>query len=134
MFKNGSSYRTSVEVTALRACRGRACEMTLIGTLTPANQQKVLGEVRARLSIVNAAMLNIAGLVLVDDAHRIDGASLVNPEAALILLVRKDQLMPLEPFMQERTRRGYTLMIFSEDLLLKAYEWLDFYSRLGNAR
>lgn len=108
--------------------------MTLIGTLTPANQQKVLGEVRARLSIVNAAMLNIVGLVLVDDAHRIDGASLVNPEAALILLVRKDQLMPLEPFMQERTRRGYTLMIFSEDLFLKAHEWLDFYSRLGNAR
>ena len=125
---------TGVEVKAHRVCRGRACEMTLVGTLTPQNQQEVLARVRARLSIVNAAMLNIVRLALVDDAHRIDAASLVNPEAALILLVRRDQVLLLEPFMQERTRLGYTLMIFSEDLLWKALGWLDFYSRLGNAK
>lgn len=51
-------------------------------------------------------------------------------EAVIILLVNRTQRLDYEPYMQELTRRSQIRMIFTVDQVIKAREWLNFFSRL----
>jgi hypothetical protein len=125
-----------VKVQCKRCFHGQACEMKLAGQLNLANQDEVMRRVQLNLLTVNAALIDFTGMG-VDDGeadYSFGDISQIAHQAAIVLVVTKKQRPKFESYIQSRTRHSLTRMIFTEDLILKARSWTEFYSRLGIAR
>ena len=122
-----------VKVQCKRCFRGQACEMKLAGQLNQGNQGEVMRRVQRNLVTVNAALIDLTGM----DVNESEGEysfgceGQITHEAAIVLVVTKKQRPKFESYIQSRTRHSLTRMIFTEDLILKARSWTEFYSRLG---
>lgn len=124
-----------VKVQCKRCFHGQACEMKLAGQLNQANQDEVMRRVQLNLVTVNAALIDLTDMQ-VDDAetdYSFGGVCQISHDAAIVLVVTKKQRPKFESYIQNRTRHSLTRMIFTEDLILKARSWTEFYSRLGIA-
>lgn len=123
-----------VAVTSKRACHGTASVMTLAGTLTETNQIRVWNRVREGLCASNAAMLSIVELRLDVGICCDSCAPIVSLGTALIFLVTRQQKPAMDQLVSERTRAGYAILVFTSDQDSKAWDWLNFYSRLETSK
>jgi hypothetical protein len=123
-----------VTVTSKRAFHGTASVMTLAGALTEINQMKVWNRVREGLCASNAAMLSIVELHLDMGIGCRSCAPIVGLGTALIYLVTRQQKPEMDLLVSERTRQGYAILVFTSDQGSKAWDWLNFYSRLETSK
>jgi hypothetical protein len=123
-----------VALTSKRACHGTASVITLTGTLTEVNQLAVWKRVREGLCASNAAMLSIVELHLDVGFCSDSVAPLVDIGTALIFLVTREQKPEMDFVVSERTKAGYAILVFTSDQGSKAWDWLNFYSRLETSK
>ena len=119
-----------VGIAAVRCCQGHAGLLTLVGKLTLKNADEVSRQIRTQLFTVNAALLDVTHLINGACTSPFMSGDRFDSDAAIILLVTRAQRSEYEPYMQERTSREQVRMIFTDDQLVKARDWLSFYSRL----
>jgi hypothetical protein len=134
MFIESRTKVGGVAVTSKRACHGAASVITLAGTLTEVNQFAVWKRVREGLCASSAALLSIVELRL-DVAFCGESLEpLVDIGTTLIFLVSREQKPEMDSVVSERTKAGYSILVFTSDQGSKAWDWLNFYSRLETSK
>ena len=134
MNEDSRSKVGGVAVTSKRVCHGAASVIALAGTLTESNQVKVWKRVKEGMCASNAAMLSIVELRLDVGICCCSSGSLVELGTALIFVVTRQQKPEMDHLVGERTRAGYAIHVFTSDQGSKAWDWLNFYSRLETSK
>ena len=122
--------RGYIALASHRCCQGRAGMLTLMGKLSPKNEEEICLRIRRKMYSVNAALIDVTLLDHSAETSPFMLGAHCDTEAVIILLVNRTQRLDYEPYMQELTRRSQIRMIFTIDQVIKAREWLNFFSRL----